>query len=278
MGQTARKRLDPNEIHFDINVDAAQLRRNVEYSTSLSLPQVRHGRYQNRGLAIVGGGPSLPDTLDELRCLRDEENYAIVAVNGAHEYLQDQDIFISACVIVDAQTYNARFVKRPIQHCKYLIASQCDPSVFIALKGYDVTLFHAISTRAEREVLTQRYFGNNFYAVTGGSTAMLRSLTLFDLLGFRKFQMFGFDSCLMGEAHHAYPQPENDGGNVIDVELEGRTFKCHPWMWSQADEFAKMAGEVQDRWQIIVHGDGLISHMVKSASRKAQAERLAEAK
>ena len=50
----------------------------------------------------------------------------------------------------------------------------------------------------------------------GGSTVTLRAIHLFRMLGFSKFEVYGFDSCIIGQ-HHAYEQKENDDEQVIDV-------------------------------------------------------------
>ena len=90
---------------------------------------------------IVGGGPTLKDQLPAIR-RRIEDGQQVWALNGAFDYLCANGITPDAHVIIDARPENAGFVRRPSSKTRYFIASQCEPSVFDALDGCDVTLFH----------------------------------------------------------------------------------------------------------------------------------------
>jgi hypothetical protein len=118
-------------------------------------------------------------------------------------------------------------------------------------------------------VLEELYGDELWYPVAGGSTVMLRSLVLFRMLGFHKFHVYGFDSCLREDRHHAYDQEENNGELVVNVTTGDRTFKCQPWMAQQAEEFQKQARLMQDEVSLVVYGDGLISHMIQTAANLA---------
>jgi hypothetical protein len=109
-----------------------------------------------------------------------------------------------------------------------------------------------------------------YYPVYGGSTIMLRAFPLLIMLGFSKFHVYGFDSCLMNNKHHGYPQPENDLVGIADVTVGDRTFPCHGWMITQATEFMEIQPMIADHCEMIVYGDGLISQMIKTAYRYLQ--------
>ena len=67
--------------------------------------------------------------------------------------------------------------------------------------------------------------GIPFFPVPGGSTVVLRALPLMRMLGLSQFHLFGFDSCVLPEAHHAYPQPENDNPETSPIHCgASRTF------------------------------------------------------
>jgi hypothetical protein len=92
------------------------------------------------------------------------------------------------------------------------------------------------------------------------------------MLGFRNIEIFGWDSCLRDDAHHAYAQPENDSETVIEVSCGGRTFKCHTWMAMQASEVQDMVNQMYGRiddLNICVRGDGLIAHIFNHAATLA---------
>jgi hypothetical protein len=97
----------------------------------------------------------------------------------------------------------------------------------------------------------------------GGATVALRAVHLLRMLGFHKFEMYGFDSCIIGE-HHAYEQPENDGEEVLDVMVSGKEFLCTAAHYHQAKEFVDMISKTGEHYDLAVHGDGLISHIIKN--------------
>jgi hypothetical protein len=166
--------------------------------------------------------------------------------------------------MVDARPFNARFTKPVIPACKYLISSQCDPSV---LEGLPKELTYLWHTGADhiRADLDEAY--STWWLIPGGSTVMLRAIPLLRLLGFKRFHLFGFDSCLSGDAHHAYAQPENDSETVIPVTVGGRTFRCHAWQVAQAQEFIDLVKFLGEEIELEVYGDGLINHIVRTGAQ-----------
>jgi hypothetical protein len=83
------------------------------------------------------------------------------------------------------------------------------------------------------------------------------------MLGFHKFEIYGFDSCILGH-HHAYDQEENDGEEVIDVVVSGKEFRCTAAHYHQAKEFVDMTSKTGEHYDLVVHGDGLISHIINN--------------
>ena len=102
----------------------------------------------------------------------------------------------------------------------------------------------------------------DFFPIIGGSTVTLRSLHLLRILGFHKIEIFGFDSCIVDE-HHAYPQPENDDEQEVEITVGGRQFRCTVAHYFQAKEFVQLIGATGANYELSVHGEGLISHIIK---------------
>jgi len=109
-----------------------------------------------------------------------------------------------------------------------------------------------------------------WYGIPGGSTVMLRAIPLMRMLGFRKFHLYGFDSCLMGNDHHAYSQPENDTEVVIDTIVGGRVFKCHAWQIAPAQEFMDLVKFLGDEIELEVYGEGLINHILRTGAELSE--------
>ena len=156
---------------------------------------------------IVGGGPSLSAFESEIRRMQTEV-VKIVTLNGAYEWCLERGIGPVTQIMVDGRAFNERFVARAETKDMFLIASQCDPSVFAKLNKERTYMWHT-SAEMYKETL-DRKFPEGWYGIPGGSTVLLRAIPLLRMLGYRKFHLFGCDSCVMDGVHHAYTQPEND--------------------------------------------------------------------
>jgi len=117
-----------------------------------------------------------------------------------------------------------------------------------------------------REFDQERGTAREWYPVFGGGTVILRAIPLLMLLGYHRFELFGYDSCLRGDEHHAYAQPENDRTMVIDVSVGGKVFKCHPWMVAQAGDTLRVLKSIGNHVDLSVRGDGLIAHAIATAA------------
>jgi hypothetical protein len=101
----------------------------------------------------------------------------------------------------------------------------------------------------------------------------LKALALAYVLGHRHLRLFGFDSSYR-ESHHAYPQALNDGEKTLAVHLGGTTFRCAPWMITQAEDFKHIAPELVAAGCVLrVYGDGLIPHIASLMKPLAVDER-----
>jgi|GEM_PF-643433 len=207
---------------------------------------------------IVGGGPSLAANLDQLKW-RQSQGQKIFTTNGALEYLMDRGITPDYHVMLDARPENAQFVKNPVRSVKYLIASQCGRSIFEALAGFDVTVFHNATKDADK--VLAGVTDKPAHLLGGGTTVGMKAMLLAELMGFKAIHLFGMDSCYLGGAHHAYAQSLNDGERVVDVLYGDRDFKCAGWMASQANDFIEFCQ--RSLVTITVTGDGLLAHIAR---------------
>jgi len=88
------------------------------------------------------------------------------------------------------------------------------------------------------------------------------------MLGFKRFHLFGCDSCIEEDKHHAYEQVENDGQLVMPVNVSGKIFNCNPWMVSQAQEFIDLIKMLGDEIELEIYG-GLLHHILESGASYA---------
>lgn len=253
-----------------VNLTEETAQRNIEINIRRGLPQLKGHVPNPEPIVLCAGGPSLKRYLPNIR-KRVEKGRMIVSVNGTHDFLMENGIRPALHVQLDGRPFMSRFVENPVDGCAYFIASHSDPSVFEALEGQRVYIFHTGYHKTAEDIL-ERYYRGNFLVCAGGSTVTLRTIWLLTVLGRFRQEIFGFDSCFLGKKHHAYLQEENDRDRMVpiipDLLGEGnKKFWCAPWMASQADEFQRMIANVGDRFQLAVYGPGLIAHILRTGAR-----------
>ena len=252
------------------NLASEVILENIQANIRRQLPQLSLFAEQKTRVAIACGGPSLKTHLKTLRRQVDK-GFKLVTVNGTHDYLLDKGFTPSLFMMVDARQWNVRFVQRPIESCTYFISSQCHPDVFEALKDHDkVYIFH-IDVGADDSPtvkILDKYYFKRYIKVVGGSTVTVNALVLLHHLGFRYYDIFGFDSCFLNGKHHSYNQPENtEKAYRVVAKWAGKekVFYCACWQVRQMYDFQMLIRAIpKDYFKCRVHGAGLISYMMRS--------------
>ena len=259
-----------------VNTSPEVVEENMRENAKLGLPQLKpHDEQPDLEIMLIAGGPSLNDYWDEIKERR-EFGMPLITVNGAYNQCIERGINPSMQFVIDAREHNKRFVEPLVEDCKYAVASQCHPELVKAVPE-DRSFFWQVTTDDEWLPLLRELFGKmyeDWFPVPGGSTVTLRALCALQMLGFRKIHVYGFDSCLMGEEHHAYKQEENDNDPSIDLRIGkgtkwDKTFKVSGWHAVQAKEFQRMAPLYFQNLQLNIKGDGLIAYLVNSGAELA---------
>jgi len=245
-----------------MNVEMEYIYSNIRHSIRLGFPQVTLHAQSPYKLCIVGGGPSLEDTAEEL-LEQVWSGYKVIALNNAYNWLIDNKIRPTAVVMADSRDFMARFVERAVPDCKYFIASQCAPEVFAKVMDRETYIWHSCNDETEVKILDEFYLGHNYHPVAGGSTVALRAIGLMRMLGNRYMDLYGIDSCCMNGKHHAYEQPENDGEEMKSLVYAGETFICESWMVNQYRNFMDFLARDGNKFFLNVHGDGLLAYAIK---------------
>lgn len=268
------KVLDGIEMRGTINTPDPQLIANIAHSIRLGYPQIRPQPTQSDRVCLVGGGPSLAETFDELRDLY-FAGAKVVTVNGAYHWCLERNIRPSAQLVLDARPQNVRFVEPVIPQCRYLLASQCAPETWAAVAGRpDVWIWHAVAL--DNEVLKpvlDSYYAGHWVPTPGGTTVIMRALTVLRMMGFLRFDLFGVDSCFLHGAHHAYTQAENDVDRAYPVTVSptghpelARVFHCAPWHLKQLECFLQTVRINGESFLLNVHGDGLLAFALQASA------------
>lgn len=219
-------------------------RANMESALRRGLPVVTKLEPNGRSLAIVGGGPSVADDLEELRNFEGD----IWAVNGSLDWLASHGIQTQGYVLIDpAHEMIVRYLHGG-HDCEYFIASMCAPETFDILSGKRVTLWHPGSN----DVKPPKGQG----MIGGGPTVMSRAPMLAFCLGYRDVHLFGADSSYEGERHHVYENAERENG--VRVELDGVIYETSPVFMHQVAYFQQIQHFFIARGAIFeIHGRGL---------------------
>lgn len=249
---------------------------NLEHNLKLGLPQFHGHAPQDRKTLLLAGGPSLNDFTEEIQQKRKDGAY-LITVNGTHDWALDHDMTPSVMLIGDNREFNARFLERTQKECLYLISSCAHPKIFEKL-GHTIEPKHDAVKRNVKlwhpnpypdvmhPMLLEHYFGFNFCIAAGGSTVVIRSLSLLQIMGLRDIEVYGLDSC--HGSVHAYEQPENSGEEVTPLIVAGKTFMCSTWQAQQAQHFVDMVKNgMLDKIKLTVHGDGLIAWIIEAGSK-----------
>jgi uncharacterized Rossmann fold enzyme len=229
---------------------------NMDAAIARGYPQVREAQPAKSGaILLVASAPSVKGQLELIKKMK-AAGSPIVAIKGAHDWLIDNGVIPDYALAIDPQEHRIAFYK-PQPNVHYMIASQCHPAMFDNLDGYQVTLWHPYVKKGQDRP-------KNCMLIGGGTTSGLRAISLFYVLGYRQFELFGFDSCNDGELLRVNGEGLKEGDKLIEVKIDpqGETFYCNTAMALQAEHFQTYYDYLPDA-TFNGHGRGLIQAIIK---------------
>lgn len=246
--------LAPLNLSYEVCEVPENIERNIrltlasEYKSYMLLLHPAHDRV----LSIAGFGPSLKEYWERL-------TGDIWACNGAHNWLIERGVIPKYAMFWDAAEVVSSFVT-PHPDVTYIVASRCHRSVFEALEGHRVFVFHAAGDKDMEKMLVehQRYEP----MCSHGSAAVTTSMLVASNLGYRNMKIFGADSSYTGEFTHAKESvvPEQ----LLEIWMNGRRFQSTSWLAGQVEDF-KIIGPAlnQQGIEIEFYGDGLLQECAR---------------
>ena len=202
------------EFRGEIPVSNDDLLLHVAHTKTLGFPEVQEQEPHGRRLAVIGGGPSIVDKLDEIRGYTD-----IWAINGACRYLREHGIE-STLLSLDPCDFLAPRVSGAT---KALLATRCHPDVFKALEGADITVFHA-TTDAD----------TGMWASCSTVTVAFHLATV---LGYRQTVFYGCEGSY-SEQTHAYMNEAELQDYRFVVECNGKQYLTAPDLYMLTKQMA----------------------------------------
>lgn len=234
------------------------LRDQVRANSARDLRWVKAEEPHSRPAIMIGGGPSVAESLDDIRRLV-REGGVVFAMNGASKYIRGHGIAVDYQVIVDAKAETAQLVDPSAR--EHLLASQVHPSTLDAVPR--AVLWHlALDDDMEALFPSERVKSGGYALLGGGAAVGNCALCVAFALGHRELHIFGYDSCHRQNASHAYSQPMNDLIPTVDTEWGGKVYTSSVAMKAQAEKFQITAQSLkQEGCKLHVYGEGLLQAM-----------------
>jgi len=251
-------------------VDAEGRIEHIKSCLERELEQFGPSKPHDKEICIVGSGPSVKTQIKKIKSLK-KKGCMILAIKGAHDFLIKNNILPDAAVAVDPQPHIVKCFRKKLPKEKpkrpaYLIASQCCPEVFDYLEDQHVIVWHLLANSSAELLKGKLQIG-------GGSTSGSRGIVLGWMMGFRKFHLFGFDSCLQGEGENKLRKitGERWGGKrkdgkvekILELVCEGKTYYADPAMAAQATEIQDVIRMLEGS-MFKAYGKGLIQTIFKT--------------
>lgn len=212
------------------NVSDEALARNKEHSSRLGLPRVGGIGPVPFRLAVVGGGPSVINHIDELKAWEGD----IWAVNGSFLWCLDAGIDATFYTI-DAKPELEEVAAKAK---RAILGSMCDPAVFAAVSG-PVEVVDIDETPC-------------------GSTSVCTAPMVAAARGHGNVTFFGCESSFTDKMH-AYSWAMNP--SRVLVECGGSEYLTTPQLIMQAEYMAEIAREIPSF--IDVRGRGFLPALIE---------------
>lgn len=250
---------------------------------------LKHGRVHNETALIVSGGHSVD--YDLLKKRIDETGGKVFCVKHSYPKLLEHGIQPFACVVLDPRPINGistHGIKRKDLFKKidpdtfFLIASMTDPSVtkHLQKKKANIKGWNAYSdairdpdVKDKIVVAKDSNIDEGSTLVTGGTCAALRTLSIAHIMGFRNFELFGFDCSIEGEVTKEMKKEKMETGQnkYLHVELNGHRFWTTGELLAMAQDCEKLFDNMDMDMNITLHGEGtLVSEVWKNSKRYSQ--------
>lgn len=255
-----------------------EIREHIRINQML-IKQWVHPCHENKEeLVVVSAGPLLiaEDVREEVK-----KGKKIVAVKNAIEPLKKAGITPWACILLDPRPHVADFVVNPDKDVIWFVASQVDPEVTKRLleAGCNVWGYHAMVGADEEHLISKQENA----IIIGGSATATRGLFLLSHMGFKSFDLYGYDLCYPDkqdlDARDKYNQPK-----YLEVSIGfthpycnlKRNFYTEPQLVAQFEELNEIIRS--KRFNLKAYGQGIIPFLLKAKETGELREREIKAK
>jgi hypothetical protein len=252
---------------------------------------IQHCQLTDEKLIIVSGGDFDYQELADFvfkNPLRKTAGYKIACVKHSYPKLLDMGIVPDYCVVLDPRPIDGESTHGVIRKdlfkeiepsVTFLVASMTDPSVVQHLvgQGAKIKLWHAYSEAIRDNTVTDKLvphpdckIPDNSTFVTGGTCAATRTIGLFHILGFRHFELWGFNGSVEDITDAQKEEKlDTDQTKYLKVEINDNNYWTTGELLALAQDCEKLFDRTDIDYSIDFKGDGTLLSEVWKSSRKS---------
>ena len=250
---------------------------------------IKTSKINNETAIIVSGGTSTDwwEVKDRIA----KTNGKVFCVKHSYPKLLEQGIQPFACVILDPRPITGTSTHGVVRKDLFnkvddktimLVASMTDPSVtkHLIKKGANVKGWQAYSDALRDMSVTDKIVVDKSTGIeegstliTGGTCAAMRTIAIAHTLGFRNFELFGFD-CSVGEVTEEMKKETTDTEKqrpkYMQVETGGEKFWTTGELLAMAQDCEKLFDNDQMDMGINFYGEGTLASAVWKSSKRGK--------
>jgi hypothetical protein len=237
-------------------------------ANSLQFPaRIKAVPAHDRRAIIACYGPSLRNSLEDIRHEVKTTGATVISVSGSHDMLIAAGIVPTFHIECDPRPHKTDNLVAPHPDVEYLIASTVHPNYFDKLTGSNVRLWH-VSTPEHATRIVDELGESSDGLISGGGSVGLRSIPLLYAMGYRDISIYAMDCSFEkdgGIIHQWAGRHAGKRQEVCEVQCADRTFLSSPVLMTYATGFFEAVKHVNDV-TFRMYGDGLLQAMCRMYS------------
>ncbi len=256
---------------------------------------IKTSKINDETAIIVSGGASTD--WKKLKKTIKQTKGKVFCVKHSYPKMLEHGIDPFACVILDPRPIDGtsthgvvrkELFKKVDKNTVFLVASMTDPSVtkYLLKKGANVKGWQAYSDalrdmNVKDKIVVDKTTGieEGSTLITGGTCAAMRTIAIAHTLGFRNFELFGFD-CSVDEVTEEMKKETTDTEQTkpkyMQVETNGKHFWTTGELLAMAQDCEKLFDNMEMDMGITLHGEGTLVSAVWENSKRGSEKHYSE--
>ena len=272
---------------------------NIKKNIKLMDNWLEKGRAHSDRVIIVSGGASTD--WSHVKELSRKDNTRVVCVKHSYPHLLKHGIQPWGCVILDPRPLSGKsthgIIRKSLfnkvdKNTIFFLASMTNPSVTRLLKKQGANLWgwHAFSETLRASTDKNRPVRDNTIQVseefdippdttfiTGGTCAAMRAIGMMHILGFRTFDLFGYDCIIPEPSDKEKKKKERDGRpKYMNVTVDDHKFWTTGELLAMAQDCEKLFERDDVDMEITVHGENTLVKTLWNNSRMSKTKHYKE--